>query len=136
MKKYIPFLLIAIVVVLLFVGVGVSVLMNNNADANLQSGVEGTAFIGPTCPVQILGMEGQCNNNPYKATVTIKDENDQQVKTFQTDDQGKFKVNLKPGTYTFVSQNSKIPPRLPSTMVSVEENKYTQIQLIFDSGLR
>jgi hypothetical protein len=96
------------------------------------SGIEGKATIGPTCPLEQIGQP-PCVA-PYRGPVVVHREN-HTVTTFQTGTDGRFKVNLVPGTYTLTS-NGAMPPTLSPVDVVVRAHAYTPVTLDFDSGIR
>ncbi|WP_041652171.1 prealbumin-like fold domain-containing protein [Allomeiothermus silvanus] len=65
---------------------------------NGSSGIEGQVLIGPTCPV-MRENDPNCADKPYPTTLGLY-QNGQLLARLVTDDQGRFKVSLEPGTYT------------------------------------
>lgn len=100
-----------------------------------KSGIEGQVFIGPTCPVVVEGSP--CPDRPFQATITILDSRGVRVRQFQTDEQGRFQIPLKPGTYTLVPEPSDIlVPHADPESVQVREASYTEVTVSYDSGMR
>jgi hypothetical protein len=102
------------------------------------SGIQGTSFISPVCPVEKNPPDPGCNPKPYQATIIVKTSNGQtEVTRFTTMANGQFKVKLNPGAYLLVSANSSESyPRGTSQQVVVQKNKFTQVTITFDSGMR
>lgn len=103
------------------------------------SGVEGLITYGPTCPVQHNPPEPGCADKPYKTDMTASGEASPQiVKYFSSGTDGKFRISLTPGKYIIASADTKgglFGARF-SQEVTVEKNKYTQINFTVDSGIR
>ncbi len=110
------------------------------------SGIEGQALIGPTCPVA-RPNDQKCADRPYHTTVIIKTLEGQEVKRVTTDVQGKFRVDLEPEFYVIAARSAKrmvivpvkdapVTLRLPDHQVQVVVGRFTNLKLIFDSGLR
>ncbi len=106
-------------------------------DKTLTSGITGSILIGPTCPVQRNPPDPNCADRPYQATVIVKTADGQKELTrFTSDANGKFKVSLSPGAYLLVPISSNVYPRGESQAVMVAANKFTEITISFDSGIR
>ncbi len=100
------------------------------------SGILGSAKIGPTCPVVQNPLPDQCKDKPYQAKLRIVDKSQAIVSHFSTDANGLFKVALSPGTYRIESDSDAMLPRLSPTEVVVNAHVFTNISLVFDSGIR
>ena len=101
------------------------------------SGIEGKITIGPTCPVERVPPDPNCADKPYQATVIVKTADEQkEISSFSSDKDGKFKVKLAPGTYVLVPVRNNTYPQASSQKVIVESNKFTQVNISFDSGIR
>jgi len=101
------------------------------------TGVTGQVLVGPMCPVMIQGQP--CPDQPTQATVQVFDASGNKVTEFQTDDQGRFTVNLAPGQYTLRPQRGdgqgmgnfgKDEP------VTVVQGQFATVTLSIDSGIR
>jgi hypothetical protein len=100
------------------------------------TGIIGQVFIGPTCPVVQVG--NPCPDKAYQATLTILNSAGRKVTSFTTDAEGRFQVPLAPGNYilhpeTPVGQPLPVATEQP---FSVVEGQFTQLKVIFDSGIR
>jgi hypothetical protein len=105
------------------------------ADA-CNSGILGTITLGPTCPVERGGMT--CSK-PYAGTVDIYGHSDRLIKTVRSNADGKFRVRLKPGTYTLKPQPRD--PARPYPMgkpvtVTVKAGSYASVNIQYDTGIR
>lgn len=116
------------------------------------SGVEGQVFIGPVCPVQ-SSEEDTCQDQPYPARILVLNAEAETIATVETDEQGRFKIALEPGTYTLQpesldqagaeteAQGLSLPsseryPRADPIVVKVDSGEFTQVTILFDSGIR
>lgn len=100
------------------------------------SGVKGTILIGPTCPVEQFPPKDECKDKPFQADVIIKNSSGLKVGEFVSKIDGTFEVPLSPGTYVLEPQSSNVLPRGETQTVIVEQNKFTQITINYDSGIR
>ena len=107
---------------------------NSAATPAPDSGIEGQALIGPTCPVVQVGQE--CPDQPYQATVTVLNDKGKQVTQFETDAEGRFRVPLEPGTYTLRPASPSVMPSAPEQTVTVTAGQFTQVLIQYDSGIR
>jgi hypothetical protein len=103
----------------------------------LKTGIEGTVTLGPTCPVQRVD-DPSCDDRPYSAEIHVNTNNGVWVTQFKADAQGKFKVELEPGTYTLDPQTpmDNILPRANSQDVTVVSGAFTIVNIQYDSGIR
>ena len=100
------------------------------------TGIQGQVTMGPMCPVVISGQE--CPDRPYQATMAILTRAGRDVKKFTTDANGKFTVLLAPGAYILhplPPQNSPMPFGRDEPF-NVVEGQFTQIKVVYDSGIR
>ena len=100
------------------------------------SGVEGVVTIGPVCPVERI--DTPCPDQPYQATIVVKDSNGDEVARTESGEDGRYRVSLAPGTYTLAPQsgsNSGIP-HASEQQVEVRADAYTEVDIAFDSGIR
>ena len=91
--------------------------------------------VGPQCPVET--PDSPCPDLPFVGDVQAT-ASDGTVTTVTTDDQGRFTMDLVPGSYTLVAvtEGEGGPPTpIPQTVV-VEQGSYTQVTLEVDSGIR
>lgn len=101
---------------------------------DFKNGIYGKATLGPTCPVQRSGEE--CTK-PYQGIIIVKSpDKSREISRFSTNKNGEFKVSLPPGNYYLASRESRSLPFLKEVFVKVEANKFTKIDLEFDTGIR
>jgi hypothetical protein len=98
------------------------------------TGIEGQVLIGPMCPVVQLGTP--CPDQPYQATITVKDIRGEQVARIETDAQGQFKLPLAPGDYTLVPESPDGFTRAAERPVTVTAGQFTRVTITYDSGIR
>ena len=100
------------------------------------SGITGKVMLGPICPVMVEGQE--CPDQPYQATITVKDLNGREIVQFQTDEEGNFTVPLAPGEYILHPETPQGKP-LPFSneqRFTVLPGEYTSLIVQYDSGIR
>lgn len=102
----------------------------------INSGISGKIYLGPSCPVVGAGMEKECKDKPYQTTVVVTGEASKEVTRFTSDSEGNFKVLLAPGNYQLTSAENVQLPFLKPVSVQVKESGFTQLNLFFDSGIR
>ena len=130
MKTFAIFLLLAAAAVLLLACRG-------QQAPPLTSGIEGQVLIGPICPVLREGTP--CPHQPYQATIAVWNaERTQKVRTFTTDEDGRFRLPLAPGQYYIDPQppNPGVPPTPIPLTVTVPTERFVQITIEYDSGIR
>ena len=105
------------------------------AKEDLNSGIYGNITLGPINPVE---REGEENTKPYQATISIKNQSGtREIESFTSDKDGRFKVFLKPGTYLIdpLPGGSPFPFAKPQA-VTVESNKFIELNINYDTGIR
>jgi hypothetical protein len=96
------------------------------------SGIQGKAIYGPTCPVQRVG--GPSCQRPYSGAIVIR-QGDHTVTTIRSATDGTFRVALPPGAYTISSAGTGLPFVKPFD-VTVKPHTFAPITVMFDSGIR
>ena len=100
------------------------------------TGLAGTVTLGPVCPV--VQVNHPCPDQSYQATLTILTSTGKQVKQFTTDADGKFQIPLAPGDYILHPETPENQP-MPFAQeqpFSVVAGQFTQIEVVYDSGIR
>jgi hypothetical protein len=77
-----------------------------------------------------------CPDKPYQATIIVLNQGGGEVRRFQTDAEGRFRIELPPGTYTLVPQSPGKLPRAGEQTVMVTSGQFTAVTITFDSGIR
>jgi hypothetical protein len=95
------------------------------------SGVQGTAIYGPTCPVQRVG--GPSCQRPYSGAIVFR--GGDTAATAHSGADGSFRIGLPPGTYTVGTEGTG-PPTVKPFDVVVKPHTFTTITVMFDSGIR
>jgi hypothetical protein len=100
------------------------------------TGIQGMVEVGPTCPVERINSP--CPPHPLAATVVVRDGARAEVARFTSGADGRFKVDLRPGTYslTGLTSGSSPMPRPIPTSVTVTQGSYTTVNVEYDSGIR
>lgn len=100
------------------------------------TGIQGIVESGPTCPVERINSP--CPPYPLSATVVARNSQNVEVARFHSGADGRFKVDLAPGTYTLLGQpigNSMLPRPIPAS-VTVVQGSYATVNVEYDSGIR
>src|SRR5688572_13172015 len=100
------------------------------------SGIRGTAHVGPQCPVVQAGSP--CPDAPFDGEIQVSTPEGEEVATTSTEANGSFEVALDPGTYVvnIVTQNPGGPPFAEPVTVEVDAGAFTSVDLAVDSGIR
>jgi hypothetical protein len=140
---------------LIFFAVAASILgvMLTASTTPSDSGIYGQALLGPICPVVRVG-DPSCADRPYQVSVAVylvrpntavptiyptppgSVPTVRKVTTLTTDSSGKFRVNLRPGTYVLRKEGPTTPPSLPDVLANVTAGQFSEVNLPFDSGIR
>ncbi len=107
-----------------------------NPTPGIATGIEGFVTEGPMCPGPVPVGNNTCPNQPYQATIIILNADNTQVAQTQADANGYFKIELVPGTYTVHPVSGKSFPHAADQTVTVTSGQYTQVTIVFDTGMR
>ncbi len=103
----------------------------------LNSGIKGTAMLGPINPVETTG---ETNEAPYPdAIIIIKNASgSKEIARTKTAEDGTFTIALSEGSYSVegLSAEGTMLPYAAPFEVQVEKDKYTDIMVSFDTGIR
>lgn len=102
------------------------------ADATA-SGIEGRVIIRPVRPVERRGVT---NQRPYQAKITVLDAAGREVAAVESDAEGRFRLSLPPGAYVLRPESPGAYPRAAEQRVVVRRNATTQVEIVYDSGMR
>jgi len=100
----------------------------------LDSGIQGQISIGPICPVVQEGMD--CADKPYQASIKVLTSKGKDVIRFQSDADGIFKIALLPGDYILRPESPNALPYASEQSFTVLAGQFTQLTVIYDSGIR
>ena len=101
------------------------------------SGIEGRVIIRPIRPpVSPTQRPGVPDHGPHQATVSVMDQRGNTVTRFRSDPDGRFRLPLEPGRYTLRPESPGPFPRAPEQDVTVSEDRYTEVLIAYDSGIR
>ena len=103
------------------------------ATPDYNGGIEGHILRGPAVPVS---REGAVTNRPYQATINVLDDDGRIVTQLQSDTNGRFRLSLKPGKYTLEPQEKDSVSRAARQIVAVSPDTFTQVTIVYDSGIR
>lgn len=101
------------------------------------NGIEGRVFLGPQCAV--VGETQTCPDNPYETRVHafyLDAGKRDLVQTVETDADGNFSINLKPGSYLIRPAGGNPFPACYEKVVEVRDNEFTKVVLNCDTGIR
>jgi hypothetical protein len=125
---------LALAAVLIVSGCGTATPSASSSDSSApDSGISGVTVAGPQCPVQIAGQP--CPPRPVSVRVVVQDLARHEVATFNSDDQGRFRVRLPAGDYLLVTTDPH-GPLLKPEHVTVVAGRYTELSLLLDTGIR
>lgn len=108
----------------------------SNPTPTPNSGIEGTVTEGPMCPGPEQIGNNTCPDKPYQTTITVLGANKKEIAQIQTDANGQFKIALEPGTYVLQPAPGKPLPRAGDQTVEVIGGQYTQVMIVYDTGMR
>ena len=103
------------------------------------SGIKGIAMLGPMCPVMKDPPEEGCDDRPYKTDLVATSPDGTQIfRQFSSGDDGKFSVELEPGEYAISSADTAgiFSHCSRQGAIKVEKNKYTEVIISCDTGIR
>ena len=116
---------------------GISESQSSSISESLNSGITGITLIGPLRPVEQIS---EVNQAPYPdAVIIIKNRiSNEEIKRVSVDKNGYFKIPLPPGDYILDAKNKtgNVLPISKPIDITVSPDKFTDITVIFDSGIR
>ncbi len=102
----------------------------------IDSGIKGKVTIGPTCPVEMNPPDPNCVPKPYAANLVAINRITAEKKEFKVSEDGSFNIKLPPADYSIRNADTAILPRMEDQEITVYPHKYTEIDIVFDSGIR
>jgi len=112
--------------------INIKIGLNHLKQGTLNSGVEGVIMYGPVTPVC---LENASCDKAFHGNVIIKNiEKTRTIKSFFTNSDGEFKVNLEPGIYKLLVNKKFIRPCEQN--ITIVKDTYTDINLTCDTGIR
>jgi hypothetical protein len=100
----------------------------------LDSGIQGTVLLGPTCPVEQAG-QSPCVT-PYPGVLVITDTDEHQVARITAGGDGRFRLALAPGDYVILPEPGDPFPQAQPIDVTVVPGQFADVQVNYDSGIR
>jgi hypothetical protein len=101
--------------------------------------LSGRAVAGPVCPVESASPDPSCADRPVPdAELVIQDEDGTVVGRTTTDADGRFSVDLPPGSYVIVPQAVEgLMGTAPSVAVNAAAgSSLPDVTLAYDTGIR
>ena len=86
--------------VMLSIAIALAIAACGTPAAQPGTGIQGSVQVGPTCPVERINSP--CPPHPMAATVVVRSGNGAEVTRFHSGPDGRFKVDLAPGSYTLI----------------------------------
>lgn len=100
------------------------------------AGIEGVITISPTRPGPIRAGSDIPTSAPLpNAVFTVQNEKGK-VASFTTDNEGRFRVSLKPGHYEVALAEHRFPRPCGPFEIDVESAKMTKVEWRCDTGMR
>ena len=97
------------------------------------SGIEGQVILRPVRPVE---RRGSSNQRGYRATISVVDATGREVASIESNDEGRFRLTLPPGTYVLRPHSPAKYPRASEQRVVIRPDAMTQVEIVYDSGMR
>lgn len=97
------------------------------------SGIEGRVTMRN---VRSVERRGATNTEPYQATIAVVDSAGHEVASVVADSEGRFRLQLPPGTYVLRPKSPGMYPRASEQTVQVRHDATTQVEIVYDSGRR
>lgn len=117
--------------------VGTGTIPASSTSTQAQGTLDGVVEAGPTCPVESVTQP--CPPKPVpNRDVLIETSGGSLVAKVTTDQQGRFEVNLAPGTYELkvVPGITQYPIQRKPQVVTIVAGQTTQVKIELDTGIR
>jgi hypothetical protein len=102
--------------------------------SSASSGVDGIIAVGPTCPAQQTAK--QCPDRPVSTTVRLLDRAGHTVSTGESNSSGRYSLKASAGGYVLVATSTNPGRGCPNTPVTVAVGRWTDANILCDSGIR
>lgn len=99
-------------------------------------GIYGEVTQYPIYPVCNPSDPETCEPAAYSVTVIVRNANMVEVTRFASDQNGKFRVELNPGTYILDPVNGNPYPHAEKQTVVVYSEQWTYVPIEYDTGIR
>jgi hypothetical protein len=98
--------------------------------------IRGSVLLAPTCPVETT--ESPCPGRPLAGvSVRVVDDEGEIHASAVSDDDGRFEIDVTPGTYLLTASIPKDPARsVQPTRVEVGAGQVVHSDVLVDSGIR
>lgn len=99
----------------------------------------GTVTLGPSCPVQTNPPDPDCTDRLYQTNLVVTTINGAEViKEFQSDHNGRFRVEIPAGEYAIRSATiaNSLPDCASAGTITVSANLATEAKIFCDTGIR
>jgi hypothetical protein len=123
-------------VVVALAGLALTACSTGDASEPADSGVQGVAFIGPTCPVERDPPDPACADRPLARAVVRARRDGRVAGETRTDARGRFRLRLSPGRYRLYTSGGIQPFGAPVATARVVAHRFTRVTLHVDSGIR
>ena len=100
------------------------------------TGIEGVITVSPTRPGPIRKDANISNVAPLPSAVFNVENDKGKVTSFTTDNQGRFRLSLKPGHYVITLAEHRFPRPCGPFAIDVVSNKITTVEWHCDTGVR
>jgi hypothetical protein len=113
----------------------VTVTRGSTPVAGGNTGVRGTAHVGPTCPVERTPPDPACADRPYAGRFVIESVGGMHIADVTSDANGRFALALPAGSYRLRLADRNTMPSLAEQAFTVGDG-WTTLDLALDSGIR
>jgi hypothetical protein len=105
-------------------------------DPDRGTGIEGVITVSPIRPGPIRAGSDIPNAGPLPNAIFTVENDKGKVTSFTTDNQGRFRVSLKPGHYVVALAEHRFPRPCGPFEIDVESAKMTKVEWRCDTGIR
>lgn len=101
------------------------------------SGVIGQITLGPSCPVERIPPDPNCAPKPYQTKIDLTNHlGSGVIASTESDENGRFKIDIAPGKYDLHAGGGKILPRCAPQTVEIKAENFIYTALSCDTGIR